>query len=611
MSANRYSQASPAKDNYFNTFVPLPLDQLTALGMSRQQDLEKNQALLDKAYNDAVDIKYNKQSPYDEANYRGIRKAFTDLAMKYGNTDLTQPTQRAGMLRELRGAVDPTLVKRMEQNAINAEQYKAMEMKLKSEGRWNEYLNDNPFYKHDSAQGVLNDVPQAYMGRKSTFGDYLDNLPVDFKGVDKGFMVHGVRNDDVNRIMNERASEIANTSGGQNEIKIYRRQHPDISKDMSNEQIINLIGRDYAQKEIHDVYSPLPEWMGSGSGKQDKVVPRSNELRVIDNTDISSFENLRDIRNKIIELKGTEEGKDLQRKLDIALKKAGLPLTETSPDKNYTLYGSMAGKPLTGGDPARDVASVAAYNEKIKQVLGEVSGTVSTKAAIGLPTYRSSNLVQMVNPATSEKLGTDDLTYIFNNLQVKPKSHEILSINDKPVPNAKKLTSILSTVNTGDLLDVSVELSPKAKYDFKPVITYSTKSKDGVVNNIRVALNDQSNIDALERSLLNRGDRAGAVAVKQTQIPYLISTANLDSKDGVNFRIAGVSADGENIEVPVTLKKKDSDGTFDVIFTDRSTNPATPKTYNANNRQEVSALIYQFIDANGSQLTPNAFVFGK
>jgi hypothetical protein len=96
MSANRYSQASPAKDNYFNTFVPLPLDQLTALGMSRQQDLEKNQALLDKAYNDAVDIKYNKQSPYDEANYRGIRKAFTDLAMKYGNTDLTQPTQRAG-----------------------------------------------------------------------------------------------------------------------------------------------------------------------------------------------------------------------------------------------------------------------------------------------------------------------------------------------------------------------------------------------------------------------------------------------------------------------------------------------------------------------------------
>jgi hypothetical protein len=609
MSANRYSQASPAKDNYFNTFVPLPLDQLTALGMSRQQDLEKNQALLDKAYNDAVDIKYNKQSPYDEANYRGIRKAFTDLAMKYGNTDLTQPTQRAGMLRELRGAVDPTLVKRMEQNAINAEQYKAMEMKLKSEGRWNEYLNDNPFYKHDSAQGVLNDVPQAYMGRKSTFGDYLDNLPVDFKGVDKGFMVHGVRNDDVNRIMNERASEIANTSGGQNEIKIYRRQHPDISKDMSNEQIINLIGRDYAQKEIHDVYSPLPEWMGSGSGTDNSQGRYAEPMHIPNAADISSFQTVREVNDKILELAGTEEGKDLQLKLNKALEKEGLS-PGTSGKRGGTQFSNIFTLGVDAITNSKD-PFIKAYNSKIANVLNEVSGTVSTKTAFGLPTYRSGNLSVMVDPVSGKKLGTDDLTLLFDNLQVNEKNHEILTIDDKAAPKDKKLKSMLAGVRTEDLLDISTELAPARKNEFKPIVTFSTKDqKTGKVTRVRVALNDDTNIRALERGLLNRGDRVGAVAIRQPLIPYLINTANLDDGKEVTFKLKGTDRNNSEVDAPVSIRRDDKSG-FVLSFTKRAAKGEELQSYSASSRQELANLIYELISASGAQETPNSIVFDK
>ena len=53
---NRYD--APAESNYFNTFVPLPLDQITALGMKRQEDLERKQDLFSRSVDDASMIDY-------------------------------------------------------------------------------------------------------------------------------------------------------------------------------------------------------------------------------------------------------------------------------------------------------------------------------------------------------------------------------------------------------------------------------------------------------------------------------------------------------------------------------------------------------------------------
>ncbi|MBE3085429.1 MAG: hypothetical protein IMZ64_04355, partial [Bacteroidetes bacterium] len=279
--ASRYDKATPAKDTYFNTFVPLPLEQLTALGMSRKQDLEKNQMLLDRAYENAVNIKYAKESPFEETHYRNIVSGVTELAQKYASVDLTNPLEINNMRRELRTVADPALIKNMEATWAANEQKKALVADLKANGRWNEYLDDDPITSHNSATGSYNWLPEAYMGRKALFGPYFDNLPVDYKGIDNktNMMVHGVRGEDINRIANERAAELASTPGGQQEIKIYKASHkPSDYEGKTNEQILNIVARDYGEKEIHDVYSALPEYMVKARAGKGLAAPSSLPL---------------------------------------------------------------------------------------------------------------------------------------------------------------------------------------------------------------------------------------------------------------------------------------------------------------------------------------------
>lgn len=283
---NRYDQATPARDNYFNTFVPLPLDQLTALGMSRKQDLEKNQVLLEKAYDDALDINYIKESPLEEANYRNITKGVTDLAMKYRSADLTNPLEMANLRRELRSVADPTLIKRMEQSEAAYQQARALKMDMMAKGTWNDLLNEDPASKHNSAVGTYNWLPEAYQGRKAFLGQYFDNLPVDFKGIEEKdgipFMIHGVRKENIDNILKERGAELIATPQGQQEIRLYKKLYPNSAEGKSDIEIMNIVARDYASKELHDQANPLPsEYIKAfGSKRGSSELPDYNELPV-------------------------------------------------------------------------------------------------------------------------------------------------------------------------------------------------------------------------------------------------------------------------------------------------------------------------------------------
>jgi len=55
--SNRYNVAKPAKDNYFNTFVPLPVDQLYQLYQTANSIHERNAKVIDAMINNLYEMK--------------------------------------------------------------------------------------------------------------------------------------------------------------------------------------------------------------------------------------------------------------------------------------------------------------------------------------------------------------------------------------------------------------------------------------------------------------------------------------------------------------------------------------------------------------------------
>jgi hypothetical protein len=258
---NRFDTAQPARDNMFNTFVPLPLDQLTALGMSRKQDLEKNQNLIDKAYNDVLNIQAIPGS-HDESIVKGsILPAMTDIATKYSTVDLSNPTELANMRRELRTRIDPTLVNMIEQNHQSWLQSQSAVRDLKQRGLYNDKLSTDPAIGWDSAtMGAYQYSPEAYQGRDKLMEPYFQHLKPSFKGVDNGRMVISVDQADIDRVANERANELVDTPSGQQEIRLFKQQYPGPAKQMgSDEAIMRRLMQDYGEQYKQDVGDYLNE----------------------------------------------------------------------------------------------------------------------------------------------------------------------------------------------------------------------------------------------------------------------------------------------------------------------------------------------------------------
>ena len=89
MAVNRYD--SPAQDRYFNTYVPLPFEQMMPVVAQRQQQLQREQDMLIKTYEDTQNLAYIPGSP-DETYVRNYLSKTGDLVNKYYGQDLSDPS---------------------------------------------------------------------------------------------------------------------------------------------------------------------------------------------------------------------------------------------------------------------------------------------------------------------------------------------------------------------------------------------------------------------------------------------------------------------------------------------------------------------------------------
>lgn len=274
---NRYD--SPAESNYFNTFVPLPLDQITALGMKRQGDLERKQDVASKYIDEASLVNYiagSKDEEYVRNTYLPDLQKKAEEAM---SMDLTNPVEWARYSTKLRSAGNSDYIRRIEESKANYDNAQKMKMQLRASGKYNELLDEDPSKGWDSANNVYNYTPEAYTDKAELFEQYYKHMRPQSKGIitlPSGLKVlrEGIDVKDVQGISNSAAQQLAATPQGQQQIKLFRKMYPEIGADMDGVDILRMQMEDYGQQYIQSNDQILPQYM-QGSGKTEKQIPES------------------------------------------------------------------------------------------------------------------------------------------------------------------------------------------------------------------------------------------------------------------------------------------------------------------------------------------------
>jgi hypothetical protein len=606
MAVNRFDQAQPAQDNYFNTFVPMPMNELTQLGMSKQKDLERNQAMIDKAYNDVLNIQAMPGA--DETTVKTqIIPAMTDIAQKYATVDLTDPQQMAALRREMRTRIDPNVVNRIEQSHAGYLQAQESKRKLSAEGKYNPLLDEDPYATWDSAhQGVYNYAPRAYEGKSNLFKPYFDNMKESFKGIQNGLMYNGTDLNDVNMIAKLNAADLVGTPAGQDELKLFKKQYPSIAaKYQDDTQIMERLMTEYGSDRIHNTVTPLPAGWGKeyGSGKTNGGDLETDNLHGIYTPKVESFNSLVDVKSKIQELmQGNplqiQQGKDLQAKLADGMKKYGItentdviPDTEVNPNPMGGL-NQPSQKLFNKSTSAEGLKALNDQNDKITSLLNEISSSVSKKYSYGSPTYQ--NMTE--EDLKGKKVGYNSVANLSTDVINNPTNYEIGSISGyNKVPVGKKLQGALSGLQTKELTNFTIDTTPTAENGYKPKVRFEyTNSKTGAVTKVEASLNDPSNQHMAARVLHERNDYSGEAAVTNSHIAQDIDGTDFTSAEKT-YKVGTDTPDGD---VPIKIKRDGGGFLLRVpVGKDKNKN-FMYSDHHFNNREELKAGIWDFVAKN-------------
>jgi len=272
---NRYD--SPAESNYFNTFVPLPLDQITALGMKRQEDLEHKQDTASKFIDQASLVDYIANSKDEEWVKNEYLPKLQNYAEEAMSVDLSNPVEWAKYSTKLRTHGTSDRIRRIEESKSRWNQAQEMKQKLTATGKYNQMLDEDPAVGWDSTTGIYNYMPEAYTDKSELFEQYYKHLKPQSKGIitmSNGMKAYREAIDmrDVRSISDRAAQELVSTPQGQQQIKLFQKMYPQIAKDMEGVDILKTQMEDYGRQYITSSDQILPANMqGSGSSDGDGV----------------------------------------------------------------------------------------------------------------------------------------------------------------------------------------------------------------------------------------------------------------------------------------------------------------------------------------------------
>lgn len=268
---NRYD--SPAESNYFNTFVPLPLDQITALGMKRQEDLERKQDFAYKTLDEASLIDY---IPTSHDEYR-VKNEFLPeiqrLAEEAMSVDLSNPVEWAKYSTRIKRLALSDDIKRIEQSAAAHRQALAIAAEQKMKGVYNPLLDDtaNLAKGWDSRTNIFSYVPESQINKAELFAPYYRDLANqsrygEMNGI-RGQWV-GISRSRVDEVAAQAAQELIGTPGGQQIVRLALTTNPTLYEGKDPYDILRMQMTDYGMQKYGETFHAFPEFaQGIGDGK--------------------------------------------------------------------------------------------------------------------------------------------------------------------------------------------------------------------------------------------------------------------------------------------------------------------------------------------------------
>lgn len=159
---------SPAQDKYINTYVPLPYEQIMATVASRQAQVDREQDMLNKTYEDTQNLKYIPGTK-DEQYVRDYLGKTGSIVNKYFGADLSDPIVKQQMRTEFNNITDRTALQDIQTSYGNWAQNNKIKAQLKATGKYSEYLDQDPSIdpEFSSANG------QVYNYTTPQFESYL------------------------------------------------------------------------------------------------------------------------------------------------------------------------------------------------------------------------------------------------------------------------------------------------------------------------------------------------------------------------------------------------------------------------------------------------------
>jgi len=229
MAINRYDV--PAQDNYFNTFVGLPYGEIMNTVQARQAQVDRAQAQMDQAYEQAQLFNYIPNSE-DERKIKEIQSFMQDWSEKYYNQDMSNPVISRQAMNEYRTKLNRPLVKDIQDSYAAWRQNQEVKRRYQAEGKYNPLLDEDPATGYDTSEdGVYSHMTPAQLDIRMAAERYFDNLEGSLlygsdgkpKIVD-GYNMIGVTKSDINRVINERWRDFADTPEGKQAIIIAAKR---------------------------------------------------------------------------------------------------------------------------------------------------------------------------------------------------------------------------------------------------------------------------------------------------------------------------------------------------------------------------------------------------
>jgi hypothetical protein len=269
MAVNRYD--SPAQDRYFNTYVPLPFEQLMPVVAQRQQQVQREQDMLSKVYDDTQNIEYIPDSK-DEAYVKDYLAKTGDLVSKYYGQDLSDPVVKQQMLSQFRGMTDRTRLQNVQTSAANWKQNLKLKAQLRAEGMYDPLLDEDPATGWDSSQGVYQYITSPYKNPRPTAEAIFNNVKASDLGASGDYWYEGVSENKINQVAEAKWNEFANSSDGSLYVKKIAKERGLDPNDIASRKQIAMeylkgVGQEYVYRQRGGM---LPEASRKGAGSEDE-----------------------------------------------------------------------------------------------------------------------------------------------------------------------------------------------------------------------------------------------------------------------------------------------------------------------------------------------------